>query len=366
MSQFPKKEYFRLWNQRNRRLTPYVPGEQPRVKNLIKLNTNENPFPPAPGVEAVLHNFDAASLRLYPDRESTVLTNALAKRLNVRTTQLFFGNGSDELLAMAFQGFFPERSEHKGVLLMPEITYTFYPVYARLFDIETKEIPLEPDFSINPEPYCEPSGGVVITNPNAPTGLSMSVEDIERIVAADPDRLVLIDEAYVDFGGESAVYLVNKYDNVMVLHTFSKSRSMAGVRLGYAVAAEPLIEGLRRVRDSINSFTIDSIAQAVGCASVEDETYFQQTVSRIVEVREQTTQSLRELGFEVLSSDTNFILTTHPDFSGEKIYQHLRENNILVRFFNTPALCKFVRISIGLSEEMDALIDCLKNLIDEN
>jgi len=345
-------------------LTPYVPGEQPRVKNLIKLNTNENPYSPAPGVEAVLRTYDPDSLRRYPDRESTELAIALAKRLNVSTSQLFFGNGSDELLAMAFQGFFPERTENKGVLLMPEITYTFYPVYARLFDIEIKQIPMRDDFTIDPAPFCEPSGGVVIANPNAPTGISLSAEDIEVIVSADPNRLVLIDEAYVDFGGDSAIYLVNKYDNVMVLHTFSKSRSLAGMRLGYAVAAEPLIEGLRRIRDSINSFTVDSLTQAVGKASIEDESYFQKSLADLIETRDRTSQQLKDLGFTVLPSETNFVFAKHEDFTGEDIYLHLRKHNILVRFFNTPKLNEFVRITIGLPEDMQTLVDCLSDYID--
>ncbi|MBN8412064.1 histidinol-phosphate transaminase [Halomonas cupida] len=347
----------KLWSPSVRELTPYVPGEQPREK-LIKLNTNENPYPPAPGVERVLREFSPDHLRRYPDPTSSALRDSLAHALGTTADQVFAGNGSDEVLALAFQAFF--RQERP--LAMPDISYSFYPVYCRMYGIDSCTFPLNDDWSVDLDALASDSGGVIFANPNAPTGHGHGREAIAALLEKVTDRVVLVDEAYVDFGGESAVPLVERYPNLLVTGTFSKSRSLAGLRLGYAVGSPELIEGLIRVKDSFNSYPVDALASAVGIAALEDTDYFEATRQAVITTRERTRQRLAQLGFEVLPSQTNFVLATHPEHDAAQLFLGLRERGVLVRHFNTEALRHYLRISIGTDDEMDSLVEVLEIL----
>ncbi|SDK71496.1 histidinol-phosphate transaminase [Billgrantia gudaonensis] len=346
-----------FWSPSVRELTPYVPGEQPRER-LIKLNTNENPYPPAPGVEAILREFPADHLRLYPDPESRALRQALADEYGVDVGQVFVGNGSDEVLALAFQAFF----RHGLPLEMPAITYSFYPVYCRLYDIERRSHPLDDHWQVNLDAFSRDCSGVIFANPNAPTAHGHSREAISRLLQRVTNRVVLIDEAYADFGGESAVPLVAEHGNLLVTGTFSKSRSLAGIRLGYAIGSRELIEGLERVKDSFNSYPIDSLASAIGIAALEDREHFAACREKVITTRERTRQRLEALGFEVLPSQANFILVRHPAQEAAQLFVGLRERGILVRHFNTEVLSDFLRISIGTEDEMDSLVETLEVL----
>ncbi|TFH84974.1 histidinol-phosphate transaminase [Billgrantia azerbaijanica] len=346
-----------FWSPSVRELTPYVPGEQPRER-LIKLNTNENPYPPAPGVEAVLRDYPADHLRLYPDPESRALREALADEHGVEPGQVFVGNGSDEVLALAFQAFF----RHGLPLEMPAITYSFYPVYCRLYGIERRSHALDDHWQVNLDAFTADSSGVIFANPNAPTAHGHGRQAIAELLHRITERVVLIDEAYVDFGGESAVPLVAEHPNLLVTGTFSKSRSLAGVRLGYAIGSRELIEGLERVKDSFNSYPIDSLASAIGIAALEDREHFDACREKVITTRERTRQRLETLGFEVLPSQANFILVRHPLQEAAQLFVGLRERGILVRHFNTEALSDFLRISIGTEDEMDSLIEVLEGL----
>ncbi|MCG6659827.1 histidinol-phosphate transaminase [Halomonas campisalis] len=346
-----------FWSPAVHELTPYVPGEQPRER-LIKLNTNENPYPPAPGVETALREFPADHLRLYPDPESRALREALAREFGVEVEQVFVGNGSDEVLALAFQAFFC----HGQPLQMPAITYSFYPVYCQLYGIERQALALDDQWRIDLDAFDGNGSGVIFANPNAPTAHGHSQADIARLLRRVTERVVLVDEAYVDFGGESAIPLVADYPNLLVTGTFSKSRSLAGLRLGYALGSRELIEGLERVKDSFNSYPIDSLASALAIASLEDREHFDACRERIITTRERTRQRLAALGFEVLPSQANFVLVRHPEHDAAQLFVGLRERGILVRHFNTEALRDFLRISIGTDDEMDSLIEVFELL----
>ncbi|MFY0992344.1 histidinol-phosphate transaminase [Halomonas sp. C05BenzN] len=345
----------KFWSPVVRELTPYVPGEQPRER-LIKLNTNENPYPPAPGVESVLRDFPADHLRLYPDPESRALREALALELGVEVGEVFVGNGSDEVLALAFQAFFCQGRP----LEMPAITYSFYPVYCKLYGIERHTHALDDQWRVDLEAFGRDSGGVIFANPNAPTGHGHGRDSIAGLLERVTEAVVLVDEAYVDFGGESAVPLIARYPNLLVTGTFSKSRSLAGLRLGYAVGSRELIEGLERVKNSFNSYPIDSLASAAGVAALEDTEHFEACREKVITTRERTRRRLEEIGFEVLPSQANFVLVRHPELDAAQLFVGLRERGILVRHFDTEALRDFMRISIGTEDEMDSLVETLE------
>lgn len=349
----------RFWSPEVRELEPYVPGEQPKIQNLLKLNTNENPYPPSPkvveAVQAVLtHQADA--LRLYPDPDATALKHAIAKQQNIEVSQVFVGNGSDEVLAHIFKAFFLQDEP----ILYPDITYSFYPVYSQFFGTKTKEIPLNDNFEIEVKDYVQPNGGVIITNPNAPTSIALGLPEIEQILKANPNRVVVIDEAYVDFGAESAVSLVNRYENLVVCQTTSKSRSLAGLRVGFAIAQSHLIAALEAVKNSFNSYPIDRFAIAAAVASFEDQTYFEEQCQKVISSREKLVDELTALGFKVLPSKANFIFASHPSHDAGQLAQQLREQGIIVRYFNKPRINQFLRITVGADEQNERLVKTLK------
>ncbi|MCV6588003.1 MAG: histidinol-phosphate transaminase [Marinobacterium sp.] len=346
----------RYWSDAIRDLTPYTPGEQPKVDNLIKLNTNENPYPPAPAVVEALNNFDTDRLRLYPDPDCGVLKDALAQYHKVERHSVFVGNGSDEVLALAFMAFFRQPEP----LLLPATTYSFYDVYCNLYNIDYQQIPLTEDFRIELSDYAQPNGGIIFANPNAPTGRALPLNEIEALLQRNTESLVIVDEAYVDFGADSAIELTRRYDNVLVIQTFSKSRSLAGMRVGYAIGHKDLIDGLERVKNSFNSYPLDMLAITTAAASLQDEDYFQQTNQKIIDSREWTAQQLEQLGFEGLPSATNFLFTRHNTLAGAELMSFLRSHNILVRHFNKPGIDNYLRITIGTQQEMEALINTLK------
>ncbi|MDC5005171.1 histidinol-phosphate transaminase [Acinetobacter baumannii] len=349
----------RFWSPEVRELEPYVPGEQPKIQNLLKLNTNENPYPPSPkvveAVQAVLHE-QADALRLYPDPDATVLKQAIAKQQNIDISQVFVGNGSDEVLAHIFKAFFLQDEP----ILYPDITYSFYPVYSQFFGTKTKEIPLNENFEIDVRDYTQPNGGVIITNPNAPTSIALSLAEIEQVLQANPDRVVVIDEAYVDFGAESAVSLINRYENLVVCQTTSKSRSLAGLRVGFAIAQSHLIAALEAVKNSFNSYPIDRFAIAAAVASFEDQAYFEEQCQKVISSREKLVRDLTELGFNVLPSKANFIFATHSQHDAGQLAQKLREQGIIVRYFNKPRINQFLRITVGTDEQSARLVQTLK------
>ncbi|CAA0245582.1 histidinol-phosphate transaminase [Acinetobacter baumannii] len=349
----------RFWSPEVRELEPYVPGEQPKIQNLLKLNTNENPYPPSPkvveAVQAVLHE-QADVLRLYPDPDATALKQAIAKQQNIDVSQVFVGNGSDEVLAHIFKAFFLQDEP----ILYPDITYSFYPVYSQFFGTKTKEIPLNENFEIDVRDYTQPNGGVIITNPNAPTSIALSLAEIEQVLQANPDRVVVIDEAYVDFGAESAVSLINRYENLVVCQTTSKSRSLAGLRVGFAIAQSHLIAALEAVKNSFNSYPIDRFAIAAAVASFEDQAYFEEQCQKVITSREKLVRDLTELGFNVLPSKANFIFATHSQHDAGQLAQKLREQGIIVRYFNKPRINQFLRITVGTDEQNARLVQTLK------
>lgn len=355
-------EQMRFWSPEVRDLEPYVPGEQPKIQNLLKLNTNENPYPPSPkvvdAVQAVLaHQADA--LRLYPDPDATALKQAIAKQQNVDVSQVFVGNGSDEVLAHIFKAFFIQQEP----ILYPDITYSFYPVYSQFFGVQTKQIPLNEKFEIDISDYEQENGGIIITNPNAPTSIALGLEKIEQVLKANPNRVIVIDEAYVDFGAESAVEIVSRYENLVVCQTTSKSRSLAGLRVGFAIAQAHLIAALEAVKNSFNSYPIDRFAIAAAVASFEDQDYFQEQCEKVIASREKLVDNLTELGFNVLPSKANFIFATHSLHDAAQLAEKLREQGIIVRYFNKPRINQFLRITIGTDEQNQRLVDTLKMLI---
>lgn len=345
----------KFWSPAIRSLVPYTPGEQPKVLNLIKLNTNENPYPPAPGVTEALHAFPTERLRLYPDPDASKLKNALAEHHDLNSDEIFLGNGSDEVLALAFMAFF----RHDKPLLMPETTYSFYEVYCDLLNIEARRIPLDAEFRINLDDYLQDNGGIIFANPNAPTGIALPLARIEQLLQQNPDTVVLVDEAYVDFGAESAISLIKRYPNLLVTHTFSKARSLAGMRIGAAFGHPDLIDGLQRVKNSFNSYPLDMLAIEAATASIEDDAYFRETCKRIMDTREHTAAALTGKGFKVLPSAANFIFVTHPERDARELMQQLRNENILVRHFTRPGIDQFLRITIGTDAEMAQLIEKL-------
>lgn len=357
----------RFWNRKTAALVPYVPGEQPRDRVFIKLNTNENPYEPAPEVRQTLLSFNAEQLRLYPDPASSALRRAIADYTGLTADQVFVGNGSDEVLALAFQAFFePLRQappEADRAVIFPDITYSFYPVYARFYELNWRTIPLAADFSLPVAQFLLPSGGIVLANPNAPTGLAVGIDVIEQLTAADRNRLVIVDEAYVDFGAESAVPLLADYDNLLIVQTCSKSRALAGIRLGYALGAPELVQALQRVRDSFNSYTLDRLAQSIGEAAFSTPAWFEETRARIIRSRERLAAALAERSFQVLPSRANFVFVRHDRLSGQALYQGLRELGILVRHFDLPRISDFVRITVGTDRQIDALIRALDRLL---
>lgn len=344
-----------------RKVEPYVPGEQPQRK-VIKLNTNENPYAPAPGVTKALEEMDTDRLRLYPDPTAAPLVNALADFYHVNPDQVFVGVGSDDVLSMCFLTFF---NSEKPVFF-PDITYSFYKVWADLYRIPYECQKLDENFKIVKEDYYKENGGVIFPNPNAPTGELMTLEQIEQIIQANPDVIVVVDEAYIDFGGESALPLIDKYDNLIVVQTFSKSRSMAGSRIGFAISNPVLIKYLNDVKYSFNSYTMDTITIAAGTAAIKDRAYFEMTRDKIIKTREWTKQELKKLGFVFGDSRSNFIFARHPQVSGEALFEALKEKDIYVRHFSNPArINEYLRISIGTDEQMQEFIDFLKAYINQ-
>ena len=349
------------WEKNVRKVVPYTPGEQPDRPNMIKLNTNENPYPPSPGVARVLKELDPDSLRRYPDPGAEVLVHALAEYLGVSKQQVFVGVGSDDVLAMSFLTFFNSEKP----ILFPDITYSFYDVWAGLFQIPFECPALDKEFRICTEDYFRDCGGIVIPNPNAPTGLEKSLEELEEIIRKNSEVIVIIDEAYIDFGGTSALSLLPKYENLLVVQTFSKSRSLAGMRIGYAIGNEKLIQYLNDVKYSFNSYTMSAAALAAGVEAVRDDTYFRETLQKIINTRERTKKELHSLGFSFPDSRSNFIFATHRDCPAEELYEALKQADIYVRYFRKPGIDNYLRISIGTEEQMDELIRFLEHYLGE-
>ena len=347
------------WEENVRKVIPYTPGEQPNQPDMIKLNTNENPYPPAPGVEKALKEMDMDAMRLYPDPAAYDLVHSIAQMYSLKEEQVFVGVGSDDVLAMSFLTFF---NSEKPVLF-PDITYSFYDVWADLFKIPYERPALDENFHIKKEDYFRENGGVIFPNPNAPTGVEMQLEDVEEIIRHNQDVIVIVDEAYVDFGGKSALPLIEKYDNLLVVQTFSKSRSLAGMRIGFACGNEKLIKYLNDVKYSFNSYTMDRTALAAGVAAVKDQAYFQETCNKIIETREWTKKELKALGFSFQDSVSNFIFAAHETCPAEKIFEALREKHIYVRYFPKGRTNNFLRITIGTQEEMQTFINVLKDYL---
>ena len=349
----------RYWSKHIQNVVPYTPGEQPREGNFIKLNTNECPYPPSPKVMEAIRAAGGEGLRLYPDPECLDLRTAIAQREGLDVTQVFCGNGSDEILAFAFQAFFdPDRE-----VVFPRITYSFYPVYTDFFGLNRREVPMNSDFTDPIELLCGNNGGVVLANPNAPTGIAVGLDTVEKLLKANPDVVVIVDEAYVDFGADSAVGLISRYPNLLVVQTASKSRALAGLRVGWAMGNAGLIDGLRCVRDSINSYTVDRLAQAGAAAAIRDEAYFQSVRRRVMDTRRRTEQTLKEKGFTVLPSQANFLFVSYPGRDGRALLDGLRERGLLVRWWGRPEIRDWLRISVGTDQEMEALTAALEELV---
>ena len=348
----------RYWTDLVKRLTPYVPGEQRSGDDVIKLNTNENPYPPSEMVMQSIASVQPDALRRYPDPQSTELRKTLADYHNLTAEQVFVGNGSDEILALSFMAFF----QGKPPLQFPEISYSFYPVYCDLLDITPDKIPLNTDFTLALEQFGGKCGGIIFPNPNAPTGVAVRCSQIEHLLQSNPDVVVVIDEAYADFGAESAIGLIDNYPNLVVSRTYSKGRSLAGLRLGAAFANSDLIDGLVRAKDSFNSYPVDAIAQAAGIASIKDEPYYRQTTDKICATRARTVSTLNELGYRVLPSEANFIFASpgNDNQSAAEIFESLNKNNILIRYWDKPVLCDWLRITIGTDEQMDRFFEALQ------
>lgn len=348
-----------LWENNVRKVVPYVPGEQPKETDIIKLNTNENPYPPSPRADKVLREYESGRMRLYPDPDATVLVDALAERYGLKPSQIFVGVGSDDVISVAFMTFF---NSEKPVLF-PDITYSFYDVWADVYRIPYKTIPLTEGFRINAEDYKTENGGIIFPNPNAPTGVFEPLEKVEEIIKANPSSVVIIDEAYIDFGGESALGLIDKYENLLVVQTFSKSRSMAGMRIGFAMGSEKLIKYMNDVKFSINSYTMNPITQLCGAEAVKDGEYFDKTVARVIATRERAKKELSALGFTFPDSKSNFIFASHKSKPAKEIFEALKERKIFVRYWNKPLINNHLRISIGTDSEMDRLFDALREIL---
>ncbi len=348
------------WEENVRKVIPYTPGEQPKKSHMIKLNTNENPYPPAPAVAEVLKHFDADMLRMYPDPTIGDLVAGIADFYQVGKDEVFVGVGSDDVLAMIFMTFF----NSSRPVLFPDITYSFYDVWADMLRIPYEAIPLDDNFCIRPQDYKRENGGVIFPNPNAPTGELLPLAAVESIIQANPDVIVVVDEAYIDFGGESALPLIHKYDNLIVVQTFSKSRSLAGSRIGYAIANATLIRYLNDVKYSFNSYTMDRITIEVGTKAIADRAYFAETTQKIIATREWTKKELKKLGFVFGDSKSNFIFATHPDIDVVKLFEDMKQADIYVRHFNKPERIRpYLRISIGTDEQMQEMIAFLKKYL---
>lgn len=347
-----------FWSSRIKDLVPYTPGEQPKNQKFIKLNTNENPYPPSPkALEAIAANVDE-TLKLYSDPEGTLLRDAIAKVYGVKPTQVFVGNGSDEVLAFAFQAFY-------GIgdtIVAPDITYSFYPVYANMFGINYRTVPLNEDFTIPVEKLLGGNDGVVITNPNAPTGIELPQSELRRVLEGNPDVAVIVDEAYVDFGGTSALSLLDEYPNLLVVQTLSKSRALAGLRVGFAIGSENLISAVNCVKNSINSYTLDRLAIVGAAAAVEDVDYFRTHCDMVAATRERISEELKALDFTVLPSKSNFIFISHKSVPAKELFAQLRQEGILVRYFSLPRIDNFLRVTIGTDEDMDTFVAVMKKL----
>lgn len=349
------------WEENVRRVIPYVAGEQPRKAHMIKLNTNECPYPPAPGVEKAAAEINYNNLRLYPDPDNRMLVDALAEFYGVKPEQIFVGVGSDDVLAMSFQTFF---NSSKPVLF-PDITYSFYDVWAELFQIPYRVCPLGEDWHIHAKDYKQPNGGIIFPNPNAPTGVLESLLFVEEILNANRDVVVIVDEAYIDFGGNSALSLVDKYDNLLVVQTFSKSRSMAGLRIGFAIGNEKLIHYLNDVKFSFNSYTLNLPSQILGTAAVRDKVYFKEILQKIIHTRERVKIELMNLGFTFPDSQANFLFVSHDKVSAQELFIALRKADIYVRYWEKPRISNYLRITVGTDEEMDKMLDFLKQYLSE-
>lgn len=349
------------WENNVRKVQPYVAGEQPKKNNVIKLNTNESPYPPAPGVRKMAEEIEYDRLRLYPDTDSTMLVKELADYYDVRPEQVFVGVGSDDVLATAFVTFFDSGKP----VLFPDITYSFYDVWAELYRIPYKRCPLKDDWHIDVSDYKQPNGGVILANPNAPTGLMEDLDTIEEILKANQDVVVIVDEAYVDFGGVSALPLLKKYENLLVVQTFSKSRSMAGLRIGFCIGSEKMIKYLNDVKFSINSYTMNLPSQMLGVEAVRDDAYFKETTQKIINTRERVKQELKELGFTFPDSKTNFIFASHKSVPAKELFEALREKDIYVRFWNKERINNCLRITIGTDEQMDTMLSFLKEYLKD-
>ncbi|WP_027858463.1 histidinol-phosphate transaminase [Marinobacterium jannaschii] len=345
----------KYWSDAIKRLTPYVPGEQPKETGITKLNTNENPYPPSAKAAEVINGFDTGRLRLYSDPDCSRLKDAIASYYAVERKNVFVGNGSDEVLAHTFSAFF----RHPRPLLLPEFTYSFYDVYCNLFGIDYKMIPLQDQFRLDLDDYNEPNAGIIFANPNAPTSRAVELGEIEALLQRNTESVVVVDEAYVDFGASSAIELTRKYDNVLVIQTFSKSRSLAGMRVGFAIGHEDLISGLEMVKNSFNSYPLDMLAIESAVAAIEDQDWFEETTQKIIETREWTAKQLEQLGFVSLPSKTNFLFTQHRHIEGAELMGYLRAKKILVRHFGKPGIENYLRITIGTLEEMKLLVDTL-------
>ena len=348
----------KFWSPFVHNLVPYVPGEQPKMTRLVKLNTNENPYGPSPKALAAMREQISDDLRLYPDPNCDLLKQTVADYYGVQASQVFVGNGSDEVLAHAFQAFFQQGKP----LLFPDISYSFYPVYCGLYGVEPKQIPLDEDFAINLDDYRQDNGGIIFPNPNAPTGRLLPLEAIEQLLERNTDSLVLVDEAYIDFGGQSAIALVNQYPNLLVVQTLSKSRSLAGMRVGLAVGQPELIEALERIKNSFNSYPLDRVALAGAAASFADREYFEQTCSKVIASREAMVSELTALGFEVLPSAANFVFARHPQQDAGELAAKLREQGVIVRHFRQPRIEQFLRITVGTDEQNAELIEALSGI----
>lgn len=349
----------KLWDKNLRKIDPYVPGEQSRDKDIIKLNANENPYPPSPKAVEAIKNFNADKFRLYPDANALELKQALADYYGVEVKNIFLGNGSDDVIAVAFQALFNSDLP----IAYPDLTYSFYPVWCSLFGIPYKTYPVGENFRINPLDYKEKNGGVVIPNPNAPTSIGEGIDFVEKIMEYNTDSIVIIDEAYVDFGGVSSVSLTKKYENLLVTGTFSKSRSLAGLRIGFAIGSERLVSVLEAVKNSYNSYTVDALSIEVGRASVLDDEYFKSTCNKIINTRTRLTNELREMGFTVLDSSANFIFVTRDDLSMKDMFEYLKTKKIFIRYFSLPRIENYVRITVGTDGETDALLKEIKEYV---
>lgn len=351
----------RYWSDLVSQLTPYVPGEQPRRERLVKLNTNENPYPPSPRAMEAIAQVTTDSLRRYPDPESTVLREAFARNAGLQPEQVFIGNGSDEVLAHVFQALL----KHPLGICFPDVSYSFYPVWCDLYGINYQEVALAEDFSVEVEAYPAENGGIIIPNPNAPTGRLLALDDIRRLLKRSAGSVVVIDEAYIDFGGESATSLIDEYDNLLVVQTLSKSRSLAGLRVGVAMGDAALIEGLSRVKNSFNSYPLDTLAQEAALAALDDDAYFQQTCQRVIDSRGRLAGELESLKFEVLPSAANFLFVRHQQLFARDLFTGLRERNVIVRYFDQPRIDNYLRITVGTDDECDELIGALRELLSE-